>query len=113
VQAIVAAYIDAVQGSGGIVTDSQRKAIGANAKRLIKEGIPCPVLAAAATRAGWRRVRTLDPFLGEITNSWATKGSERQAMFDRWEQTTRAIKARESELGRELTLLELMGEDGS
>jgi hypothetical protein len=84
VQALVGAYVEAVEASGGIATTSMRGAIGSNLRRLIREdGLPEPVLLAAVQVAGGARSRTLDRWLGDAQRAYGRR-SERRAMFDRW-----------------------------
>jgi hypothetical protein len=91
VQVLVGAYVLAVENGGGIATKSQRGAIGRNVKRLIvDDGIPLPVLLVAVQRAGARRSRAVDPFLGEVQAAYSRE-STRRAMFDRWAEIAATI----------------------
>lgn len=95
VQVLVGAYVESVRASGGIATTSQCSAIGSNVKRLIKDDqIPLPVLLVAVQRAGARRSRTVDPFLGDVQASYGGSEAKRKAMFDHWADLARQDEAR-------------------
>lgn len=91
VQVLVGAYVTAIESCGGIATKAQRGAIGRNVKRLITDdGIPLPVLLVAVQRAGARRSRAVDPFLGDVQAAYSRE-STRRAMFDRWTEIAATI----------------------
>ena len=95
VQVLVGAYVLAVEDTGGIATKSQRAAIGRNVKRLITDDhIELPVILVAVQRAGSKRSRTVDPFLGAIQSAWNENQASRNAMRSRWYEIASAIDAR-------------------
>jgi hypothetical protein len=95
VQVLVGAYVTAVEATGGIATKSQRAAIGANAKRLINDDhIELPIILIAVQRAGTKRARTVDPFLGDLQSTWDSSANSRNAMRARWYEIAAAIDAK-------------------
>jgi hypothetical protein len=87
VPVIVAMYIDAVRSTDGVATSTMIGAIGKNAKRLIEiDKLHPAVVAVAAQRAGERRAKVLDPFLGAAQSSYNSHGDSRRAMFAAWQK---------------------------
>lgn len=87
VPVIVAMYIDAVRSTEGVATSTMIGAIGKNAKRLIDvDKIHPAVVAVAAQRAGERRAKVLDPFLGAAQSSYNRHGDSRRALFAAWQK---------------------------
>lgn len=87
VPVIVAMYIDAVRSTDGVATSTMIGAIGKNAKRLIEvDKLHPAVVAVAAQRAGERRAKVLDPFLGAAQSSYNRGGDSRRALFAAWQK---------------------------
>lgn len=85
VPGIVAAYVNAVRETGGYATAAMCAAIGRNAKTLLERDKLHPaVILVAAQRAGARRAKVLDPFLGDLQSTFEAGGSARKAMFEHW-----------------------------
>jgi hypothetical protein len=96
VQALVAAYVQAIETDGGLGTTSMRSAIGSNVKRILRDDphIPLPVILQAVEIAGTKRSRTLDPFLGDAQQRFGRSEPSRRAMFARWEAIASSIDSR-------------------
>jgi hypothetical protein len=94
VQALVGAYVDAVEAGGGIATKSMCGAIGGNLRRLIaQDKIEPALLLAAVQRAGAKRERNIDRHLGDVQQTWKSRPDARQALYDLWEQRARNFEA--------------------
>lgn len=84
---IVAGYVDSVRETGGVATSAMCGAIGRNAKRLIEvDKLHPAVVLVAAQRAGAKRAKTLDQFLGDAQQTYDRDGQSRRAMFDNWKR---------------------------
>lgn len=87
IQALVAAYVEAVEAGGGVATSAMTGAIGRNVKRLIeKDRIEPAVLLVAVQRAGTARSKTVDTYLGSARQTYDRGGSSRQALLAAWNE---------------------------
>jgi len=98
---IVAAYVDSVRENGGVATSAMCGAIGKNAKRLIDvDHLQPPVVLVAAQRAGTKRAKTLDQYLGDAQQTYDRGGNARRAMFDHWRKLhDQAIADQQPQIG--------------
>ena len=98
VQVIVAAFAQAMTDAGGVPTESMRAAIGRNAKRLLNtDRLDPAVVLEAAQRAGTKRQRTIDPFLGDVRTSYDRGGSSRHDLIQGY--AVRYSEASQTQIG--------------
>lgn len=97
---IVAAYVDSVRSSGGVATSAMCGAIGKNAKRLIDvDHLHPAVVLVSAQRAGTKRAKNLDQYLGDAQQTFDRGGESRRAMFDHWQHLHDQATAAQPEIG--------------
>jgi helix-turn-helix protein len=100
VQALVGAYADAVKIAGGIPTRAMCSAIGSNLKRLIRDDhLAPPVLLLAVKRAGSRRAKTVDPYLGDVQQVFDRDRAKRDEMRASWFRMAAEIDNHQSQIG--------------